>query len=36
MEDYVGKNQCILDEWRADYVRKNQHLYPNCPNLGDG
>lgn len=35
MEDYVGKNQRILDEWRADYVRKNQYLYPNCPNLGD-
>ena len=30
--DYIEKNQTILDEWRADYVRKNQHLYPEYIN----
>ncbi len=34
MKDYVGENQRILDEWRADYIARNQHLYPNCPDLG--
>ena len=35
VKDYVGENERILDEWREDYVRKNQHLYPKCENLGD-
>lgn len=35
VKDFVGENQRILDEWRVDYVRKNQHLYPDCTNLGD-
>ena len=24
MEDYVGKNQCILDEWRAKFIENKQ------------
>ena len=35
VKDYLRENQRILDEWREDYVRKNQHLYPKCENLGD-
>lgn len=35
VKDFVGENQRILDEWRDDYVRKNQPLYPDCKNLGD-
>lgn len=33
MKDYVRENDRILEEWRADYVRKNRPLYPNCTNL---
>ena len=32
--DFVEKNERILDGWCADYVKKNQPLYPKCKNLG--
>ena len=35
MKDYVAENERILNEWREKYVKENQHLYPDCPNLGD-
>lgn len=35
MKDYVAENERILNDWREKYIKENQSLYPNCPNLGD-